>query len=228
MAKRLVILGVLFLACSGVSYAAPAYGTHMPEKGHWTWGLEGDFLVDRDLADDQGSTNGSRYFLTGSLGIFDWLCFDGKVGIGNVEWDRVGASDLDYETNFAGGYGFRIKGYENEKWGIKTVVGFQHISVHPLGADEGIDKHQVIIDDWQGSLLVSKDIGSFVPYCGARYGSVDFIKWVNEHDRKRIKSDDFLGLVLGADYWIDSNTKVNLEGAFIDGQEYAIGISRDF
>lgn len=229
--KRLFVLCialVFIVVSSRFCYAAPAYGTHMPKDRHWTWGLEADFLADRGLKDNQGSTSGNRFFLTGSLGIFEWLCFDGKIGIGNVEWHRTGASDLDYETNFAGGYGFRIKGYENKEWGIKTVAGFQHISVHPHGADEGNDKHQVIIDDWQGSLLVSKDMGKFVPYCGARYGTVDFIKWLNDHDRKRIKSEEYCGVVIGMDYWINDSTKINLEGALVDGQEFAIGISRDF
>lgn len=228
MIKKLAIFSVLFLACSGVSYGAPAYGTHMPEKHRWIWGVEGNFITDRNLDNNQGAASGNRFFLTGSLGIFDWICFDGKIGVGDVKWHRTNGGDLDYSTNFAGGYGFRIKGYENKEWGIKTVAGFQHISVHPHGADEGNNKHQVIIDDWQGSMLVSKDIGKFVPYCGARYGTMDFIKWVNEHDRKRIKSEDVFGLVLGADYWINSNTRVNLEGAFLDGEEFAVGISRDF
>jgi hypothetical protein len=212
-----------------ISYAAPAYGTHMPQKRHWTWGVEGNFIIDRNLDNDEGAINGNRYFVTGSYGIFSWLSFDGKVGVGDVDWERTkGNEDLSYDANFAGAYGFRIKGYENEEQGIKSVVAFQHISVHPGAKNQGGDKHEAIIDEWQGSIIISKDIGNFVPYVGARYGTLDFIKWVNEQDRKRIQSENYYGVVIGFDYRLNNITKINLEGVFLDGTEFAIGISRDF
>lgn len=214
--------------CSGISYGAPCYGTHMPKVRQWIWGLQGDFLIDRNLNNDQGGTSGNRFLLTGSYGVFKWLCFDGRIGVGDVAWHNSNPGNLDYNTNFAGGYGFRIKGYENEELGIKTVVGFQHISVHPRTTEPRSDKHRVIIDDWQGSALISKDMGNLVPYFGARYGTVDFIKWVNEHDRKRIKSEKVIGVVIGMDYLIRKDTRLNIEGIFVDGEEIAVGISRDF
>jgi hypothetical protein len=229
MVKKYLFLAlVLIMVFSNVSYAAPCYGTHMPREKQWIWGLETDLLIDRDLKDHHGSTSGNRYFLTGSYAVFDWICFDGKIGAGDVAWDNSNPGNLNYNTGFAGGYGFRIKGFENKPLGIKTVAGFQHISVHPPTSDIGNDKHRVIIDDWQGSVLISKDIGNFVPYLGARYGTVDFIKWVNDHDRKRIKSEKMFGVVIGADYIIAKDTRLNVEGMFADGEELAIGISREF
>ncbi len=219
---------VLVMLCSGISYAAPCYGTHRPKEKQWIWGVEGDFLLDRDLKDSQGGTSGNRYFLTGSYGVFEWICFDGKIGAGDVVWHNSNPGNLDYNTGFAGAYGFRIKGYENKNLGIKTVAGFQHISVHPRTASPAGDKHRVIIDDWQGSVLISKDIWNFTPYLGARYGTVDFIKWVNEHDRKRIKSDEMIGAVIGLDYIIKENIRLNIECDFVDGEEISLGISRDF
>jgi hypothetical protein len=145
-----------------------------------------------------------------------------------VAWHNSNPGNLNYNTSFAGGYGFRIKGYENKALGIKTVAGFQHISIHPPTASPASDNHRVIIDDWQGSVLVSKDIGNLVPYLGARYGTVDFIKWVNDHDRRRIKSEKMLGLVIGVDYLMAMDTRLNIEGDFIDGEELSVGISRDF
>ena len=229
MLKRILFIAItLIMACSGISYAAPCYGTHMPGEKQWRWGLQGDFLIDRDLKDDQGGTSGNRYFLTGSYGIFDWICFDGKIGAGDVSWHNSNPGDLNYNTGFAGGYGFRIRGPENRDLGIKTVAGFQHISIHPRTTCPANDKHRVIIDDWQGSVLISKDIGNFVPYLGARYGTVDYIKWVNEHDRRRIKSKKMAGIVIGMDYMVARDTRLNIEGDFIDGEELSIGISRDF
>ena len=223
------LLIILILSFSRASYAAPAYGTHMPEERRFTCGLEGNFLIDRNLDNDEGATSGDRYFFTLSYGIFEWLCFDGKAGVGDAHWDRTkGNDDLDYNMNFAGAYGFRIKGYENRDLSLKSVLGFQHTSVHPDAKNQGGNKHGTIIDEWQGSLVVSRDIGNFVPYVGGRYGTVDFIKWVDEHDRKRIQSEKYYGVTVGLDYWLNEKTKINLEGAFLDGEEFAIGISRDF
>ncbi|MBU0759331.1 MAG: hypothetical protein KKC66_06720 [Candidatus Omnitrophica bacterium] len=225
-----IIFSVFSLQSSAFSpaYAAPAYGTHMPEKQRWTCGLERNFIVDRNMDNDQGASSVDKYFVTCSYGIFQWLSFDGKIGVGNVDWDRASDSRLHYATDFAGGYGFRLKGPESEIWGLKSVVGFQHISVHPDARNQEGTKHETIIDEWQGSLLVSKDIGSLVPYLGARYGSVDFIKWENEHDRKRIQSEKYYGVIIGLDFWLSDKLKLNLEGAFADGEEYAAGFSYDF
>lgn len=213
---------------SQVSYGAPCYGTHVPKEKQWIFGLQGNFLLDRNLKDGQGGTSGNRYFLTCSLGLLDWICFDGKIGVGDTAWHNSNPGNLHYNAGFAGGYGFRIKGYENKKLGIKTVAGFQHISVHPPTADIGNDKHRVIIDDWQGSVLISKDMGNLAPYFGTRYGTVDFIKWVNEQDRKRIKSDKMWGAVVGMDYLLTKDIRLNIEGDFIYGEELSISINRDF
>lgn len=223
-----VVSVLILLSCARASYAAPAYGTHMPEERHWTCGLEFNSLIDRNLDNDEGGTNGGRYFLTCSYGVFRWLCFDGKIGLGKVDWERPGADDLNYATNFAGAYGFRIKGLEKEEWGIKSVIGFQHISVHPEPKNQGGNKNESIIDDWQFSAIVSKDLWDFVPYVGGRYGTLDFIKRTNEVDRKRIKAERNYGVIVGLDYWLNERTKLNLEGAFLDGEEVAVGISYDF
>ncbi|MFC1666428.1 hypothetical protein ACFL0P_00960 [Candidatus Omnitrophota bacterium] len=224
----LCTVSILILLFVQASYGAPAYGTHMPEERHWTCGLEVNSLIDRNLDNDEGGTNGNRYFLTCSYGVFSWFSFDGKIGIGDVNWDRSRGAGLNYSTNFAGAYGFRIKGPEKEEWGIKSVAGFQHISVHPEARNQGGNKNESIIDDWQFSTVVSKDVGDFVPYLGAKYGTLDFIKRTNEVDRKRIKAEKNYGLIVGLDYWLNGRTKLNLEGAFLDGEEIALGISYDF
>jgi hypothetical protein len=229
MVKRYFFIAVILtMVFSDASYAAPCYGTHMPEKKKCVLGLQGDFLIDRDLKDDQGGTSGNRYFLTCSYGVFNRICFDGKIGMGDVSWHNSDPGNLNFNSGFAGAYGFRIKGYENKELGIKTVAGFQHISVHPPTISPNNDHHRVIIDDWQGSVLVSKDFNKLTPYIGARYGTVDYIKWVNEHDRRRIKSEKMLGFVIGVDYLVAKDTRLNVEGDFIDGEEFSIGISRDF
>jgi len=233
MNGRVILLaafGFLFFTdIFSYSYAAPVYGTHMPEKNRWVWGIEGDFILDRNLDNEQGGVEIKKYFITGSYGLFKWLCFDGKIGVGDVEWHRTQTNaDISYDTNFAGGYGFRIDCGKIEHLGIKGVIGFQHISVHPDAKNQEGHKHQVIIDEWQGSALISKDIGRFIPYLGLRYGTVDFIKWLDEQDRKRIHSEKFFGAVVGMDYWLNKKIRLNLEMDFLDGEELTIGMGYDF
>lgn len=233
LGKCLLVLFILFVfslqpSVFSLVYGAPAYGTHMPEEKHYIWGVEGNFVLDRNVDNDEGGVSVNKYFLAGSYGVLPWLCLDGKIGIGNVQWDRTSGSELHYDTNFAGGYGFRIKGPEREKWGLKSVAGFQHISVHPRSKNQDDIKHQTIIDEWQGSFIISKDIGKFAPYLGVRYGTMDFIKWENEHDRKRIQSEKYCGGVVGLDIWLNKRLRANFEGDFIDGEEFAAGISYDF
>jgi len=231
MLKRylfLLVILILILSFSRELFSAPVYGTHMPKEKCWSWGLEGSFIIDRNLDNDEGGTNGERFFLTTSYGVFPWLSFDGKIGVGDVGWERTGGDDINYSNNFAGGYGFRIKAYEDNDSGVKGVVGFQHISVHPNAKNQGGDKNETIIDEWQGSLVVSKDFRCITPYLGARYGSLDFIKWINEAHRKRIKSEKKTGIILGLDYWLNERTRLNLEGIFLDGEEVSLGISHDF
>ena len=104
-----IISGLILLSSSN-AYATSAYGTHMPERYRWTCGLEGNFVIDRNLDNYVGGTSGNRYFFTASLGIFPWLSFDGKAGLGNVDWDRSdGSRDISYDTAFAGAYGLRCR-----------------------------------------------------------------------------------------------------------------------
>lgn len=225
----LFVVVIMVLCVSGVLFAAPAYGTHMPKKNKWVLGAEGNFILDRDIDHNKGWVSGNRYFLTSSYGLLSWFSLDGKIGLGNLYWDRTrGEQDLKYGTNFAGAYGFRIRGYENKELGIKSVVGFQHVSAHPNAKFIGKNKYEVIQEEWQIDAIVSKDIGNFIPYIGGRFGSLNMIQWVNDHDRKFEKTDRNYGVILGLDYWINQRMKVNLEGIFVDGNEVTMGISYDF
>ncbi|MFA5388170.1 MAG: hypothetical protein WC312_00245 [Candidatus Omnitrophota bacterium] len=218
----------LMVVCQAVSFAAPCYGTHMPEKKHWVWGVQADMLLDRNLDNSEGGVSGNRYFITGSYALFDWLSLDGKIGVGNVRWENSDPGNLAFDTGFAGAYGFRVKLYDDKDSGLKAVAGFQHISVHPHAASVASDNYKAIVDEWQGSLLVSRRIGRFEPYSGPRYGSLDFIKWVNDHDRQRIKSEKKVGIVAGVDYIITRNIRLNVETAFFDGEKVSLAVSRDF
>jgi len=222
------ILTLIFEFCLlNFSYAAPCYGTKMPERKELVAGLQSYAIFDRDLEEDFGSLRSMQDFFMLSYGIFDWLSLDLKAGSGNIKQRSPSAEKLDYTYNFAGGYGFRLRLYDAHK--IKAVFGFQHISVHPKRTYVAGVKQKAVLDDWQVSALASYDLGMVIPYIGARWSRVDYIHW-NGQQRKRRMSDPnkSWGLIAGLDIPIYEKIWINLEGSFLDSQAFATSINFKF
>jgi len=207
--------------------AAPCYGTRMPEKKKLFSGIETHTIFKRYLKDNYGKLRSTQYFLLLSYGLYDWLSIDLKGGAGNIRQHPVGSDELDYPSSFAGGYGFRLRFYNQNN--IKAVLGFQHISVHPRSIDIGNTKHKAVLDDWQVSLLASYDFKKFTPYLGTKCSRVDYIHW-KDTDRKRQMSDltKTMGLVVGSDFNITPKLWLNLEGQFFDGEALAVSLNTSF
>jgi hypothetical protein len=75
-------------------------------------GLQNYTLLKRYQEDSLGKMRSVQNFLTLSLGAFDWLSLDLKGGAGDIRQHPNGQSEIDYEFNFAGGYGFRMRLFE--------------------------------------------------------------------------------------------------------------------
>ena len=221
-----VAYSLLFVFVSQAQ-AAPCYGTRMPAKNKFFAGLQNYTLFNRYLENEAGEMRSTQYFFQLSYGVSDWISVDLKSGLGNIKQNPQTRAELDYPSNFAGGYGFRVRLLDQEK--IKAVVGFQHISVHPRSIQLGEDKHQAVLDDWQVSLLASYDLNSLVPYIGTRLSRVDYIHW-NVGDRKRIMSDltKCVGLIVGADLSLNDRTWLNIEGQLIDSEALAVSLNFAF
>jgi len=225
--KKLLLtaLAVIFLATS--VFAAPIYGPKMPKRNKFFMGLQNHTVLRRDLEKDYARMRSLQNFLIVSYGIFDWLSLDLKGGFGNVGLRGTRSQDGDYNGLFAGGYGFRVRLYENEK--TKLVFGFQHISVHPDFLTIDGEKKHPVLDDWQWSLLASYNIKKFTPYIGTRWSRMDNIYWVNGN-RKREKSDltKSVGLIAGTDFSINRKTWINIEGQFFDSTAAAASLNYAF
>jgi len=226
---RKVMLPFLFFCFFMIttSYAAPCYGTRMPEKKQFFSGLQTYTIFKRYLKDDYGKLRSSQNFLLLSYGIFDWLSLDLKGGAGFIKQHPVSGDEIDYPTSFAGGYGFRIKFYDNPK--TKMVFGFQHISVHPKSVHIGSTKHKAVLDDWQFSLLVSRQVLGVTPYIGTRWSEIDYIHWTDD-SRKRAKSDRTknIGLILGLDLPLTKRVWFNLEGEMFDSEAFSASLNFSF
>jgi len=242
-------------------YAAPCYGTKMPEKNKFFVGVGTHTIFKRYLEDEFGKLRSAQNFLLVSYGVFNWLSIDLKGGAGNIKQHPVGSDEVDYPTNFAGGYGFRLKLYDgkssnaarnNESTAIKNklangakiVFGFQHISVHPKSIHLGTVKNRAILDDWQVSLLASRDFSrksgippaikqwagkKLTPYLGTRWSRVDYIHRVDD-SRKRKMSDltKSIGLIYGLDIAVTERIWINLEGGAFDSEALAGSINFKF
>ncbi len=224
-----VIFLLLIISCDlPAVYGAPCYGTNMSSRNKFSMGAEVNVINNRDLADDNGKASSRQYFYKLSYGLTDWFCLDGKIGVGDITYKPGNAEKTVYPTNFAGGYGFRIKVYKNEQQKIDAVCGFQHISVHPGTKMINGTTNSVILDDWQGSALVSKNFGLLTPYAGTRLTRLDIIHRISGDGRKRHKSDvDFDGVV-GTDINLTKSSFINIEGRFIRESSFNFGFTHNF
>ena len=229
MIKKIsTILLIFFLSLIYNAYTAPCYGTKMPQRNEYFGGFQTHVIFEEELENGFGTIRSRQHFFQISYGVYDWLSIDLKGGAGNIKQHPVGSDEIDYPSSFAGGYGFRIKFYDQNK--IKAVFGFQHISVHPRSVriNNG-QRNMAILDDWQVSLLASYDFLKFTPYLGAKFSRVDYIHWV-VGNRKRRMSDltKTLGLAFGLDLTLTEKTWLNLEGQFLDGEAAALSFNFKF
>jgi len=230
--KRLIlgslIFSVLFVFTAfGCAGAAPCYWTRMPERNKFSAGLQNYTLFKRNLENNGGKLRSIQDFLNLSYGLFDWFSIDLKGGAGDIKQHPLNSGEVRYKTNFAGGYGLRLRLWDKNK--IKAVFGFQHISVHPSSKDVDGKKNKAILDDWQTSFLASYDFNFATPYIGTRWSRVDYIHTVSG-DRKRVMSDpdQSIGLILGLDIPVSNKFWLNLEGSYFDSTAVAFGLNYSF
>lgn len=209
------------------AFAAPAYGTKMPQRNKLFAGLGQYNVLKRYLEHSAGKMRSLQNFVLLSYGIFDWLSIDLKGGAGYIKQHPLDRSEIDYPTFLGGGYGLRLRLYEKKN--IKAVFGFQHISIHPETTVVENQKNKAVLDDWQFSLLASYDFKKFTPYIGTRWSRMDYIHWT-DGTRDRVKSDRTkdVGLIVGVDVPLIKNTWVNIEGNFIDSTAYAFSLNYGF
>jgi len=223
---RVVFFIVGFVLVSlRLSMASPAYGTKMPVKKEVFLGLQHCYLKDLNLDNSAGSVRSHQNYFTLSYGLLDWLSLDLKASLySSFRHDPDAGERMEYNNPiWGGGYGFRIKAYESGP--VKAVVGFQHFSIHPKTVKANGEKNNGILEDWQGSALVSYTLKYFTPYIGARYMLTDYIHSRND-ERKMIKSDQGrrVGLITGMDIPLTRRVWVNIESAWQDGKSVAAGI----
>lgn len=225
--RKVFLAALLIFSFISPLYAAPCYGTKLPGKDKIVIGLQSHAIFKRHLEDEFGKLRSAQYFFLLSYGVFGRFSIDLKIGLGNIKQRPSGGEEVDYDANFAGGYGFRWKFFDRER--IKAVFGFQHISVHPKATHLDTVKNKAILDDWQASLLASYDFKKFTPYLGMKWSRADYIHTQGDNRGRRMSdSSKDIGLIVGVDVPFTRKNWFNLEGQLLDSQAVSFSINRNF
>jgi hypothetical protein len=216
-------------ASTAPALASPAYGTRLPAAHQVFWGVQHYYIAGSSLDNNLGVLSSQQSYLAMSYGLTKWLALDLKWNLYGTfrHKNSSGAETVYKDSVWGGGYGFRLRLYESNP--IRVIAGFQHFSIHPAALDfDGVKQHG-ILEDWQGSLLVSRHFSLLSPYLGIRYNLTDYIRYTDD-ERKMYKADGGrrVGLVCGVDVPLTEKTWVNLEADWQDGLSLAAALHWHF
>ncbi len=225
---RIILIAALILALSSMNaMAIPSEGNFLPAKQKTIWGFQFNKIFLRDFNKVEGKATTKQYFLKASYALTERFFLDGKIGLGSISFKRNDGTDLDFSTGFAGGYGFRYLVYKNEQSMWKSIVGFQHISCHPLKDTVDDVNHRIIWDEWQGTWLFIKAWEKADFYFGPQYSTAQ-LKYKVDDLRRRLKVEDSWGLLFGGDYRFMKKTSINVEIRVLDEWAVNTGICYKF
>ncbi len=220
---------IVFLLCAAKVYAMPTQGAVLPDKGSWAQGLEVNFLFEKEMKHPKGKVDSRQYFTMLSYAPSDWFCFDFRAGSGNLKFEENSNGTINYNTAFAGGYGFRARLTQANRSFMDILYGFQHISVHPDPRRVDGIKNEISMDDWQASVICAKKINFLYPYAAVKYSRVNLTRITSESkDRKISGSIDRVGFAAGIDFIINKYINANLEGRFFDEKGFSVNLSWRF
>ncbi|MBN1405397.1 MAG: hypothetical protein JW946_02635 [Candidatus Omnitrophica bacterium] len=232
-ATTITFLVVLFLSTTSISYAMPTDGVIFPRKGEWKLGAEVNFLLKKEMKRPKGKVRSRQYFSTLSFAPVSWFTLDFRLGCGDIEFAAFDADAINYNTAFAGGYGFRVKLTDSQRadtvLGADIIWGFQHISVHPDPRHVNGVKNEICMDDWQTSLICARKFGWFYPYAAVKYSKVTLTRTTSQIDKRKMAgSVDRVGMAAGADFIFGENITAGIEGRFFDESAVNVDLSYKF
>lgn len=225
---RIIIIAVsILLSFSLNAMAIPSEGNFLPDAHKTIWGLQYNNIFLRDFNKVEGKGMTKQYFLKASYAVTERFFLDGKIGQGSIRFKRNDDVDLDFSSSFAGGYGFRYLVFQSEYSGWKSIFGFQHISCHPFKDTVAGVNYRVIWDEWQGTWLFIKEWEKTALYFGPQYSATQ-LKYKVDNFRRRLKTEDYWGLLLGGEYRFMKKTSINVEVRVLDEWAINTGISYKF
>lgn len=224
--RTIVLFPVLFFLPFVKCLAAPVYGPELPKRGQWHMGFQGNFVLRKDMHKGLNEVLSRQYFYNASYGLYDWLSFDGKLGVGDFEFTAEIPGNLNFEIGFSGGYGLRAKVYDDKINALKGIIGFHHISIHPPSESIGDVKYSAVYDEWEISFFASKKFGLIEPYIGGKVSQVFIIRRDNlEDDWSWNGSKEHIGFIIGSNFNISDRWYINVESRFLDEGAVSVAVS---
>ncbi|MCG2712744.1 MAG: hypothetical protein L6416_10555 [Candidatus Omnitrophica bacterium] len=150
-----------------------------------------------------------------------------RLGLSEIDIVDEEGGHIDTDTDLA--YGIGLSGIlfqfaNNVKIGadisylksnpeVKTYAWF---NVENIGMELDYQEFEI-------ALVISKEIGSFVPYCGIKHSKVEMEIPDNSLTYQiKMENEDNLGVFAGFDFLVREDSSLNLEGRFLDEQAFSI------
>lgn len=150
-----------------------------------------------------------------------------RLGLSEIDIvDEVG-DHIDTDTDFA--YGIGLSGilfqFEND---VKIGADISYLKFNPEVETYSwfnVENMGMELDyeEFEIALVISKEIGSFVPYCGVKHSKVEMEIPENSLTYQiEMENEDNLGVFVGFDLLVKEDSSLNLEGRFLDDQAFSI------
>ena len=205
-----------------------------------------DVVLDKDL-DEESSARELRSVW--GLGVVRLNIFEplqekaeiyGFIGIGDVEVKRIGTPGYTLFTSdsFAMGGGATIVLWETDGGLVVGMDGKFRMLLDPKvdkvkvgGNRVAVTGHEVDYKEWQAAIVLTQDLGHFLPdfdnfypYAGIKYSDVEldykFTEGGTEYKGNDLDAKNLIGTCIGIDVIVADFFSFNVEGRLID--EYAI------
>jgi len=217
-----LIIGLVYLVCFPVS-AASIGSPETQGKGEFALGVESEVVFDRDFEkiDNLYPEIDKMYrgYSKLSYGIFDNWDIYVKLGIVDP-LIKVNSFEFDGRNSFLYGGGTKITYDLCNDWLIGTDLQYlTHKNKYCVG--------KMRFEEWHVAPYIARKINNFTPYLGVKYSDMR-VKIKNPAGKTNLKAKDNFGVFAGADYKINEDMLLNLEGRFIDETAMSIAFTYKF
>lgn len=233
---QFTVFSLMFFLCMNCVQAAQVgCPASLLKKGQWDFAIEGGYINERPMETD-GNANyhvdiGYGYH-SRSYGLTERLTITGKVGGSYGYLYDEATTGAGSKTSLSGGLvlGAQLKGiiFENKEQGFEWDGSSQFLymcSHHKRSGKANVDWYE-----WQLATCLAKAFNRLKPYAGVKFTTVNLDHDDGKGNKTSYDEDGSVAPFVGTDIYFgdDRDIVVNLEGAFLIGNEIYIGVKYRF
>jgi len=140
----------------------------------------------------------------------------------------------DLENDWLIGVDVQYLRHKNDFKGTESWTDYDYDAAgNRIGSDSGTTSHRgkVTFQAWHIAPYIAKKLGSFLPYLGVKYSSIETkLKGTytdpgepSEDYKVKFRAEDHFGVFLGTDYKVSDVLTLNFEARFIDETAISFG-----